>query len=334
MTVIRETGQQLRSRCAPEHCESLFDGPIREMDSAWDRTVAAARRQNRKLAQCLEESRRLSEGLRELASYLDGVRRDLPGEEEPVAEVSEASQRTSRLMQVREGLDRRKADLEELEAIVKKAGGGEEEEDVPCGPELRRLRSDWDRLTEDVRSRHANCRSAASEYGEFRTLSAQEGDWLDRLDKKLRRGVSAHTAADAEEISEELDDLENFLNNHPEERLARLGELARSLGERGVLRAAPAVAEEAEALRERWLQLTMKAKQRTDVLEGELWWEMVSRTFVFYHLFFIRLHRGGPRVGVQADRGPGLAGGEGHPAHLAPGAGAHRGGPARGVAGN
>ena len=207
------------------------------------------------------------------------MRRDLPGEEEPVAEVSEASQRTSRLMQVREGLDRRKADLEELEAIVRKAGGGEEDEDVPCGPELRRLRSDWDRLTEEVRSRHANCRSAASEYGEFRTLSAQEGDWLDRLDKKLRRGVSAHTAADAEEISEELDDLENFLNNHPEERLARLGELARSLGERGVLRAAPAVAEEAEALRERWLQLTMKAKQRTDVLEGELC-EMVSRTFV------------------------------------------------------
>lgn len=54
------------------------------------------------------------------------------------------------------------------------------------------------------------------EYGEFKTLAAQEKDWLERLEKKLNRSVN--TAADAEEISEELVDIENFLRHHPDRR--------------------------------------------------------------------------------------------------------------------
>ena len=54
-------------------------------------------------------------------------------------------------------------------------------------------------------------KSASDDFGEFRSLVAQETVWLDRLEKKLEKSAQT-TAADAEEISEELDDIENFLN--------------------------------------------------------------------------------------------------------------------------
>ena len=104
-------------------------------------------------------------------------------------------------------------------------------------------------------------------YGEFKTLAAQESDWMERLEKKLRR--STNTAADAEEISEELDDIENFLNNHPEERIRKLEDLAAELKERRIL--IGSLDKEAERLKDRWKEVEVKAKKRTKTLEGTFW---------------------------------------------------------------
>jgi hypothetical protein len=54
-------------------------------------------------------------------------------------------------------------------------------------------------------------KQASREFGEFNALSAQEKDCLERLEKKLNRSIN--TAADAEEISEELVIKKNFLQN-------------------------------------------------------------------------------------------------------------------------
>ena len=102
-------------------------------------------------------------------------------------------------------------------------------------------------------------------YGEFKTLAAQESDWMERLEKKLRK--STDTAADAEEISEELDDIENFLNNHPEERIRKLEDLAAELRERRIL--IGSLEKEAERLKDRWKEVEVKAKRRTKTLEGK-----------------------------------------------------------------
>ena len=106
---------------------------------------------------------------------------------------------------------------------------------------------------------------ASSMYGEFKTLAAQESDWMERLEKKLRK--STNTAADAEEISEELDDIENFLNNHPEERIRKLEGLAAELRGRKIL--IGSLEKEAGRLKDRWKEVEVKAKKRTKTLEGE-----------------------------------------------------------------
>ena len=92
---------------------------------------------------------------------------------------------------------------------------------------------------------------------------AQESDWLERLEKKLRKPTNS--AADAEEISEELNEIENFLDNHPEDRLERIKELAESLTEMKIL--ISSWVEEAQKLDKRWEELRQRAKDRTTLLE-------------------------------------------------------------------
>ena len=86
---------------------------------------------------------------------------------------------------------------------------------------------------------------------------AQESDWLERLEKKLRKS-SSNTAADAEEISEELNAIENFLDNHPEDRLRRIRTLAESLTKKNIL--ISTWLDDAKRLEERWGELKKRAK--------------------------------------------------------------------------
>ena len=171
-------------------------------------------------------------------------------------------------------------------------------------------------------------------YGEFKTLAAQESDWMERLEKKLRK--STDTAADAEEISEELDDIENFLNNHPEERIRKLEDLAAELRERRIL--IGSLEKEAERLKDRWKEVEVKAKRRTKTLEGKWLPSLYFLCTCTPHVIFDanestispscpsrRVHSGGSEMGVPADRGARLANRQGHPFNLSPRAGADRG---------
>jgi predicted ribosome quality control (RQC) complex YloA/Tae2 family protein len=65
------------------------------------------------------------------------------------------------------------------------------------------LNARWTDVTDRIYERYRHLQNATHEYGEFRALVAQENDWLDKLDKRLKKSPKA--AADAEEISEELD---------------------------------------------------------------------------------------------------------------------------------
>lgn len=68
---------------------------------------------------------------------------------------------------------------------------------------LTKLNARWNEVTSQVYSRTASLEHLSAQYGELKTLLVSEAGYLDKLDKLLRR--SPENAADAEEISEELD---------------------------------------------------------------------------------------------------------------------------------
>jgi hypothetical protein len=68
---------------------------------------------------------------------------------------------------------------------------------------LTKLNARWNEVTSQVYARTATLEHLSAQYGELKTLLVSEGGYLDKLDKLLRK--SPENAADAEEISEELD---------------------------------------------------------------------------------------------------------------------------------
>ena len=129
------------------------------------------------------------------------------------------------------------------------------------------LKEYWNEICEPVILEYNAMKLASTEYGEFKTLQAQESDWLERLEKKLQK--STNTAADAEEISEELNEIEHFLDNHDRQnRLERIKTLSDSLGSKNI--EICQWQNEADKLVKRWTDLREKAKGRTALLEKSI----------------------------------------------------------------
>lgn len=68
---------------------------------------------------------------------------------------------------------------------------------------LTKLSARWNEVTSQIYTRTADLEHVSAQYGELKTLLVSEAGYLDKLDKILRK--SPENAADAEEISEELD---------------------------------------------------------------------------------------------------------------------------------
>ncbi len=260
------------------------------MVKSWDTTVQAALTQNQKLRSACEKTREVLDLIHEINTFLDQLEQELPLQS-VVTDAPELSQRTYKLLQLRDKTDRKSSVLNRLSTTVSQLiesesegeGGGNvggsnaqpatastavtTAQNKPSALEIKlsEVQTRWSTLTEPVTNQYTKMREASTDYGEFKTLVAQESDWLDRLEKKLRR--SSKCAADAEEISEELDDLENCLNNRPGDRLDKLKRLAASLSEKDVL--ISPVQTEADRLEKRWETLEGHAKKRIKSLEGK-----------------------------------------------------------------
>lgn len=101
--------------------------------------------------------------------------------------------------------------------------------------ELTKLNARWNGVTSQVYARTAALEHLSAQYGELKTLLVSEAGYLDKLDKLLRR--SPENAADAEEISEELDDIENYLrNNSSDSRIDKIQEVGKDLVDFGFLK--------------------------------------------------------------------------------------------------
>ncbi|XP_024083561.1 dystrophin-like isoform X3 [Cimex lectularius] len=133
----------------------------------------------------------------------------------------------------------------------------------PLYEELETLSQLWMSITTVVVQHHNLLQDASYKYGEFRALVAKETVYLDKLEKRLRK--SPTSAADAEEISQDLDDLENYINNHSEGRIIQLEEFGKHLVDVHVMK--DNINEEMNAVAARWHQLCQEAKDRAHILE-------------------------------------------------------------------
>ena len=267
--LINRTGQSLIDKCDND---DIFVRELEEqleiLTNEWNTTMKAAGDQNDRLRTASEESSKVIKLIGDINMFLDTIETELSSTESfPVTGAPQLSQTTFKYMQLREKTEQKSEDLNRLSAYeAGSAALGNIE------TRIQATQDRWSHVTGPVYRKYSIMKEATSDYGEFKTLVAQETDWLERLEKKLKRGSKC--AADAEEISEELDDLENCLHNHSDERLGRLKSLASALSQNEV-RITP-VSSEAESLSQKWVELEVSARQRiqsleTCILEAQQW---------------------------------------------------------------
>ncbi|KAL9896526.1 dystrophin isoform 9-T15 [Glossina fuscipes fuscipes] len=130
---------------------------------------------------------------------------------------------------------------------------------------LTRLNARWTEVTTLVYKRTALLEHISIQLGEFKKFMVSETGYLDRLENKMR---STPENADAEEIIEELDDLENVLRGHSDDWLEKIQEIGQELIAHEFM--ADSIRQDIDAIADRWYQLQHKAKQRVEVLEREV----------------------------------------------------------------
>lgn len=129
---------------------------------------------------------------------------------------------------------------------------------------LTKLNSSWNEITIDLYDRAATLERIWSQFGEFRTLIIQENGYFDKLEQQLNRSLESDYA-DAEEICEELDDLENIIRNHSGDRLQKIEEIGQELIDVKFMQ--DSVHDDVKAVQNRWMALQERAQDRAQFLD-------------------------------------------------------------------
>lgn len=242
-----------------ENADREFASTIRqqlgELNDNWKQVTKTTENKNTSLKRAVETSKSASVGIADLLKWLRELDADVP-REKSINTASELQARIRKLQACKDKLDSKAAEYNRLKDAYSKLAHLRSSEDTRR--EMSSLTNQWGLLSDHVNKYHQSLKQAGTNYAEFRNIVMMENDWLDRLEKKLKR--SPESAADAEEISENLDDLENFLRNHPDDRVLKIQQLCKELVEKDVL--VGLVEHETESVVKRWRDLTQQVIER------------------------------------------------------------------------
>ena len=267
---VKSSGADLLSLMSNSNQHKEMSNKVRlDMEAVtakWQEITQLSKAQNARLKCSLDGSKELVDSVNEIQSFVSQLKRDLPNKHAAVIQPAELSQRTFKLLHFKDKIERKRGLLDKLLETASSQAKKISDNQKLLKDKVAGVEKSWKLICEPVIEEYHSMKSASSDYGEFKTLQAQESDWMERLEKKLLK--STNTAADAEEISEELNEIEHFLDNHPQSRLERINELAQSLAAKNIQICH--WQKEAEKLVERWTSLKDKAKTRTALLEKSI----------------------------------------------------------------
>ncbi|XP_018303902.1 dystrophin isoform X8 [Mycetomoellerius zeteki] len=230
---------------------SLLNNKLEAITYKWNTIVNEAKSLNDKYESALKKNDNIINGIEDFTKWLSSLEKEIPVESRITSSV-ELFQVRGRYQALKDNIDKRVEEFRNLnemgnDKLLSSEGSSVQE----LGRRFTFLNARWTDVTDRIYERYRHLQNASHEYGEFRALVAQESDWLDKLDKRLKKSPKA--AADAEEISEELDDLENYIRNHPESRLEKIQEIGKQLIDSNIM--THSIETDVEGLTNRWENL-------------------------------------------------------------------------------
>ncbi|XP_046629189.1 dystrophin, isoforms A/C/F/G/H-like isoform X10 [Neodiprion virginianus] len=245
---------------------NVLNNRLETLSQKWHAIVDGVKHQGDKFQNALQKNDKIINGIEDFTKWLSNLEQEIPAREKITSSV-ELFQARGCYQILKDKVDRRVEEFRNInemgnDKLLSSEGSSVQE----LGRRFTHLNARWTDVTDRIYERYRQLQNASHEYGEFRALVAQESDWLDKLDKRLKK--STKSAADAEEISEELDDLENYIRNRPESRFAKVQDIGKQLIDNDIM--TKLVKTDVEALLNRWENLSKRAGERAQLLEGSV----------------------------------------------------------------
>ncbi|GFS73966.1 utrophin [Nephila pilipes] len=263
---IETTGKELIDNAG----ETPFATEIREQISSlkekWEKVIEQANNKNIKLKEAVNGNNELTEIMSELSEWLQKLETEIP-EDNPISNSSDLMSKNKKLQFLLNKIERRQQEYEKLSSTFKSISDSPQQNSFEIfSQEFQNLQSKWDGMLFRIKELSQKYKEMAVKYNEFCNLVMRENDWLDRLEKKLKR--SPESAADAEEISENLDDLENYLRHHPTDRVPKIQNIGQFLISNDVL--VTPVERDVNLVTRRFEELSRQGRDRQQLLESSI----------------------------------------------------------------
>ncbi|CAG9568434.1 unnamed protein product [Danaus chrysippus] len=254
-------------RSVLEDCEEAVAKTLKAdtMRKRFDSLTEESLKMNEELRRALEKTERLFRRIDDLETWLGRLRDDMPRDDEcGIEDSAQLYQMKMRFQTLKERCDDKTDEFRDLNEdgneMLLNAGA------PAVARRLTQLNARWTADTHAVYERYKVLAEAWLEAGELRAWLSAQAAWLDGLQRRLRPDTSRAARADAEDISDELYDLENYIANRDEARVSRIEAVARQLADAHIM--PQWIRNETDTLARRWDELRGQAAERSAELEA------------------------------------------------------------------
>nr|XP_049693576.1 dystrophin, isoforms A/C/F/G/H isoform X3 [Helicoverpa armigera] len=263
LEVIESTKESILEDCE-ESVAKTIQNDTKNLKKRYESATAAAFQSNEALRRALERTEAVLRDIEDTSRWLRELEAQAPREHEcGIGDSGALYAMKARFQALKERCDARTPAFRALNEAGNDLLLASPAPPPALARQLTQLNARWTAVTHGVYERYKVLAEAWHESGELRAWLAQERGWLEGLQRRLRRSPDA--PADAEEISDELYDLENYIQNHSDERLSRIQDIGRQLIDAHIM---PAwIQAEIDAVTSSWDTLRAEAAARSALLE-------------------------------------------------------------------
>ncbi|KAL8624968.1 hypothetical protein ACOMHN_039855 [Nucella lapillus] len=236
---------------------------VGSLNKRWEGVVTLSRHQNKRLQGQLGLSQGVSDQMDALTQWLVALKQDLANKDYSVDSPSDLLVKCKKFRSLKKEVSEREEEVnkvnEEVNSMLSGAPSGSLQEMARA---LMMLTSLWGDVCQRV-DRYTNLYDTSDhQWKEFKELVERERRNLQTLEHKVRRPST--TSSDAEDISEELNEMETILQEHEEEK-ERVQELAGELMANCIM--PQLVQQERDDFVTKWDALQIETKSKISRLE-------------------------------------------------------------------
>ncbi|XP_063403799.1 dystrophin-like isoform X1 [Mytilus trossulus] len=263
---INDLCKQLLVEAEPNFGERLVT-EINSLNEKWAQTVKLAQEQNTRLKMALKTSESVYNRIKELNEWLEPIKEDISNKDYSVENPNDLNVKNKKFKILKTEVTSKEDEVnkvnEEANEMLNCAPSGSLQE---LARALMRLNALWTDVYNRVDHYSQLFSSSETQWKKWKGMLDEEKRHLGTFERKVKK--SRGFSSDAEDISEELDDIETSLRDHTLEKKTALCQLGQDLMANSIM--TDVIKKELEDHSNQWNSLDFQARERIQDLEQSI----------------------------------------------------------------